>query len=57
MPDPAQLLPLAHAGHWLVWILYAVPIVAVVVAIWLSSRRGKAALRGGGGDDPTDLGR
>lgn len=44
MPDLAVSitsipLPLAHAGHWAVWILYAVPILAVLATIAVSSRR------------------
>jgi hypothetical protein len=27
------VLPLAHAGHWALWILYAIPNLIVVVAI------------------------
>jgi hypothetical protein len=27
------LIPAAHAGHWLIWVAYAVPLVIVVVAI------------------------
>ena len=33
MPDLAMTLPLAHAGHWTLWILYAIPVIAVLVAI------------------------
>jgi hypothetical protein len=24
---------LAHAGHWLIWILYAVPVLIVLVSV------------------------
>jgi hypothetical protein len=27
------VLPLAHAGHWALWVLYAVPIVIVLGSI------------------------
>ena len=27
------MLPIAHAGHWLLWILYAVPVVIVLASI------------------------
>jgi hypothetical protein len=27
------VLPLAHAGHWALWILYAVPVLIVSAAI------------------------
>ena len=50
MPDPQLWLPLAHAGHWIVWVLYALPLVAVLIAIWISSRRGPE------GDDSGDEG-
>ena len=43
MPEPSSLLPLAHTGHWIVWVLYALPVVAVGVAIWISARRATAA--------------
>jgi len=29
MPDA---LPLAHAGHWLLWVAYLVPVVIVLAA-------------------------
>jgi hypothetical protein len=28
----AEFLVLAHAGHWALWVLYAVPVVIVLVA-------------------------
>lgn len=27
------MLPLAHAGHYVVWLLYALPVIIVVAAI------------------------
>jgi cytochrome c-type biogenesis protein CcmH/NrfF len=33
------LLPLAHAGHWILWILYALPVIVVVASIVISARR------------------
>ena len=47
MPDPVALLPfasaaplpLAHAGHTALWVLYAAPVVAVLVAVVVSSVR------------------
>jgi cytochrome c-type biogenesis protein CcmH/NrfF len=30
------VLVLAHAGHWLIWVLYAVPVLIVVGSIVLS---------------------
>ena len=39
-------LPLAHAGHWAIWVLYAVPILVVLGSIVLSTLRNR-----GGKDD------
>ena len=39
MPEALAALPVAHPGHWIVWVLYALPVIAVVIAIWISSRR------------------
>lgn len=53
MPEPLVAgLPVAHAGHWIVWVLYAVPLVAVLVALWISSRRarGERDAENGGGE-------
>ena len=36
----------AHAGHWIIWILYAVPVLIVLGSIVLSvvrQRRGREA--------------
>jgi cytochrome c-type biogenesis protein CcmH/NrfF len=35
--------PIAHAGHWLVNVLYIVPLVVVVLMLWISSIRDKRA--------------
>lgn len=51
MPDPAATLLLAHAGHWTLWVLYAIPLIAVLVAIPMASRREKTLP-----DEPDDLG-
>ena len=48
------MLLLAHAGHWIVWVLYAVPVVAVCVALWISSRRGGGVGEGAGEPGPRD---
>jgi hypothetical protein len=40
------MLPLAHVGHQLIWVLYAIPILIVLVAIVRSTM----AQRRGGGD-------
>lgn len=34
-------LPLAHAGHWAVGLLYLVPIVVLVVVLFVQGRREK----------------
>jgi len=36
-------LPLAHAGHWILWVLYAVPVIVVVASIVISVRRERSA--------------
>jgi hypothetical protein len=39
------MLPIAHAGHWALWILYAVPVIVVcasIVTSVLRERRGSA---------------
>ena len=33
------MLLLAHSGHWAVWLLYALPVVIVVLAITISAIR------------------
>ncbi len=43
-----MVLPLAHAGHWAIWLLYAVPVVIVLGSIVVSLVRE----RRGGGEDP-----
>ena len=32
---------LAHAGHWLVWVLYTVPVFAVLIAVVVASLRAR----------------
>jgi cytochrome c-type biogenesis protein CcmH/NrfF len=32
---------LAHAGHWLVWVLYAIPVFAVLIAVTIVSLRAR----------------
>ncbi|MGB6426343.1 MAG: hypothetical protein WBF18_13775 [Solirubrobacterales bacterium] len=41
MPESSSLLLLAHAGHWSVWVLYSVPVLAVIIAIVVSSFRAR----------------
>jgi cytochrome c-type biogenesis protein CcmH/NrfF len=33
------VLPIAHAGHWAIWILYAVPVLIVLGSIVVQLRR------------------
>jgi cytochrome c-type biogenesis protein CcmH/NrfF len=33
------LPPFAHAGHWALWVLYAVPVIVVLGSIIVSLRR------------------
>jgi hypothetical protein len=40
-------LPIAHVGHWALWILYAVPVVIVLGSIVVTVIRGR---RGHDGD-------
>jgi hypothetical protein len=42
------VLPVAHAGHWLVYILYAVPVLIVLASIVVSVVRDR---RGGEVDE------
>ena len=46
----------AHAGHWTVWILYAVPVIAVVIAAYTSSVKTRRfeAEDGAGNEPPAD---
>lgn len=39
------VLPLAHAGHWALWILYAVPVIIVLGSIVLSVVRDRRERR------------
>lgn len=39
---------LAHAGHWAIYVLYAVPIVIVLGSIAVSVLRGRRQQRAGG---------
>jgi hypothetical protein len=48
-------VPIAHAGHWIVNILYIVPLVVVVAMLGISSvrdRRAEAADASGPAPDP-----
>ena len=39
------MLPLAHAGHYALWVLYALPVFVVVGAIFRSAILTRRALR------------
>jgi hypothetical protein len=39
------VLPIAHAGHWLVYVLYAVPVAIVLGSIALTMIRDRRARR------------
>jgi cytochrome c-type biogenesis protein CcmH/NrfF len=41
------MVVLAHAGHWALWILYAVPVVVVLVAVGVAVVRERRAQREG----------
>lgn len=41
------MLPLAHVAHYAIWILYAIPILIVAVAIVRSTIAQRRAGRGG----------
>lgn len=37
-----MLLPLAHAGHWAVYVLYAVPVLIVLGSIFVTAIRNRS---------------
>ena len=45
------LIPLAHAGHWAVYVLYAVPVLIVLGSI-LAHRAADPVRSEEGGEDP-----
>lgn len=46
-----SMLVVAHAGHWLIWVLYAVPVLIVIGSIVLSIVRQRR--EGDGEGEPT----
>lgn len=46
------LIPLAHAGHWAVYVLYAVPVLIVLGSILLTALRTRPDDEGGEDPDP-----
>ena len=49
MADPATLIPLAHAGHW---ILYLAPLVIVLVVVVIAALRERREREGEGEGSP-----
>ena len=45
MPDAATLVPLAHAGHWLP---YVIPVVVVLIAVVVTAVRERREREAGG---------
>jgi hypothetical protein len=43
-----SMVPVAHATHWVTSVLYAAPVVVVVVGLWWSSRNAADADDQGG---------
>lgn len=39
------MFPLAHAGHWLIYVLYAVPLLIVLGSIVVTVRRDRRQRR------------
>jgi hypothetical protein len=48
------VLPVAHAGHWLVYVLYAVPVLIVLASILVTVVRDRR--RGPADDEPAPPG-
>lgn len=46
------MLPLAHASHWAVYVLYAVPVLIVLGSIFLTTLRARRDEEGGEDPDP-----
>lgn len=51
MGEPATLVPVAHAGHW---ILYLGPVLVVLVAVVVSAVRERRARESRPLDEPAD---
>ena len=45
MPSAQLILPPAHAGHWALWVLYAVPLIVVVWAVVMATVNERRARR------------
>ena len=46
------MLPIAHAGHWAIWALYAVPVFVVLGSIALQLRRERREAASEDGAEP-----
>jgi len=46
-----ELVPIAHAGHWLVNVAYLAPVLGFLVWLGLTTWRDRRAERRGGGKD------
>jgi hypothetical protein len=45
------VLPVAHAGHWIVYVLYAIPVLIVLASILFTVVRDRR--RGPGDEEPS----
>lgn len=48
-----ELVPIAHAGHWLVNVAYLAPVMGFLAWLVLTTWRERRAERRGGGKDQT----
>lgn len=46
-----MIVPLAHAGHWFVGLLYLAPVIIVIGVLLFQTWRDRRADRSGEGDD------
>lgn len=51
-----SVLLLAHSGHWALWVLYAIPVLAVLGVILAGSMRARRQQREAGADEDTEQG-
>jgi cytochrome c-type biogenesis protein CcmH/NrfF len=52
MTHTGRMVVLAHAGHWLIWVLYAVPVLIVIGSIVISIARQRREADTPKGSDP-----
>lgn len=48
------MTPIAHAGHWFISLLYVAPVVIVVVALTIQSRRERGMDEDEEADEPAE---